>query len=96
MSQADDRYNGAVTADDLRRFARRDWTAAANGKRDYWAEQFQRHGAAAARTASTALLLHMRSVQPDFPARADRLEDLAAHRSLRQRLDRAAHAFTGR
>lgn len=83
-----------MTADDLRRFARRDWAAAATAKRDYWAEQFQRHGAARARMASTALLLHMRSVQPDFPTRAARSEDLAAHRSLRQRLDRAAHAFT--
>jgi hypothetical protein len=85
-----------VNADDLRRFARRDWAAAATGKRDYWVEQYQRHGAAPARMASTALLLHMRTVQPDFPSRTDRATDLADHRSLRQRLDRAAHAFTRR
>lgn len=85
-----------MTVDDLRRFARRDWTTAATGKRDYWAAQFQRHGAASARMASEALRLHMRSVQPDFPSPAARSEDLAAHRLLRQRLDRAAHAFTRR
>jgi hypothetical protein len=85
-----------VNADDLRRFARRDWATAAAGKRDYWAEQYRQFGAAPARKASTALALHMRTVQPDFPSRGYRDQDLTDHRSLRQRLDRAAHAFTGR
>ena len=85
-----------MNADDLRRFACRDWAAAAAGKRDYWAEQYQRYGAAPARMASTVLLVHMRTVQPDFPSHTQRAEDLADHRSLRQRLDRAAHAFTRR
>jgi hypothetical protein len=85
-----------VNADDLRRFARRDWVAVANRKSDYWIDQYRRHGAASAWTASTALWLHMRSVQPDYPSAANRQEDRAAHRSLRRRLDRAAHAFTSR
>ena len=85
-----------MNADDLRRFARRDWTTAATRKRDYWTDQYRQHGAASARAASMALLLHMRSVQPDYPSLGNRDADLADHRSLRQRLDRAAHAFTGR
>jgi hypothetical protein len=85
-----------VTVDDLARYARRDWAAAASNKRDYWVEQFRLHGAGPARTASTTLLLHMRTVQPDYPSGAHRAEDLAGHRLLRQRLDRAAHAFPRR
>ena len=85
-----------MNADDLRCFARRDWATAATRKRDYWAEQYRAHGAASARTVSTALLLHMRTVQPDFPTLAQREVDLADHQSLRRRLDRAAHAFAGR
>ena len=85
-----------MTDDDLRQFARRDWAAAAAGKRDYWMAQYQQHGSTPARNASAALFLHMRSVQPDYPSARHREEDLANHRLLRQRLDRAAHAFTGR
>ena len=85
-----------MNTDDLKRFARRDWAAAAAGKRDYWTAQYQQHGATPARAASAALLIHMRSVQPDYPSARNRAEDLADHRLLRQRLDRAAHAFTGR
>ncbi len=89
-------YTGPVNADDLSRFAGRDWATAASDKRDFWAEQYRRHGAAPAWTASTALLVHIRTVQPDFPSPASRADDLAAHRSLQQRLARAAHAFTRR
>ena len=89
-------YNGLVTADNLRRFACRDWATAAARKSDYWAQQYQEHGAAPARQAATALLQHMRTVQPDYPSPTHRDEDLADHRSLRQRLDRAADAFTSR
>ena len=86
----------SVTADDLRRFAKRDWTSAAVGKLDYWAEQYRLHGAGPARTASTALLLHMQTAQPGFPSRSDRDADLSDHLAHRHRLDRAAHAFTRR
>ena len=89
-------YNDLVTGDDLRRFARRDWATADTGKGDYWAQQYRKHGAAPARQAASALLQHMRAVQPDYPSPELRDEDLADHRSLRQRLDRASHAFTRR
>ena len=86
----------AVKPEDLRLFARRDWAKAGHGKRDYWAEQYQQLGSAPARSASTALLIHMRAVQPGYPSPSDRDEDLTTHRTLRRRLDRAAHAFTSR
>ena len=82
--------------EDLRLFARRDWARAAADKRDYWTEQYRRHGAAPAWSASTALLTHMRTVQPDYPSPRDRGEDLATHQLLRRRLDLAAHAFASR
>jgi hypothetical protein len=85
-----------VNAEDLRRFARRDWAAVAALKRDYWTEQYRQHGPGPARAAATALLLHVQAVQPDYPSAQHRDEDLANHRALRQRLDRAAHAFPRR
>ncbi|MPZ16407.1 MAG: hypothetical protein GEV06_00620 [Luteitalea sp.] len=85
-----------MNADDLRRFARRDWLAAAHHKIEYWVEQYRQHGPAPARTASTALLLHMRAVQPDYPSASDRAGDLANHLQLRDRLDRATRALAGR
>ena len=85
-----------MNADDLRRYAQRDWSAAAASKREYWAEQYRSFGAAPARKASDALAAHMRAVQPDFPTPRQRDRDLTDHCSLRARLDRAAHAFTRR
>ena len=80
----------------LRQFVRRDWAAAAAAKLDYWAEQYQARGPAAARQAATQLWQHARAVQPAFPSDADRGRDLANHVDLRERLDRAARAFARR
>lgn len=85
-----------MTAEDLKRFAAREWAAAEASKRDYWLEQYRQHGAAPARAAAAALVLHMRRVQPGYPSARDRDDDLADHHALRQRLDRTAHAFTSR
>ena len=85
-----------MTREQLTRFARRDWAQAADAKRQYWVQQYRDHGCAPARTASTALLLHMRTVQPDYPSEADREQDLTHHQSLRRQLDLAAHAFARR
>ena len=80
----------------LVRFARRDWSASTDAKLKYWVEQYRRHGGGPARAASTALLQHMRRVQPSYPSESDRADDLADHLRLRERLDRAARAFTRR
>jgi hypothetical protein len=85
-----------MNPEDLRRFARRDWSMLAARKLDHWAEQYRQHGSAPARSASTALLIHVRRVQPGYPSPVDREEDLVTHQSLRRLLDLAAHAFASR
>jgi len=89
-------YNRSVNRDDLRRFAERDWAAVADARLDYWAEQYQSRGAEAARRASSLLLEHVRRVQPGFPSDACRADDLAHHIAVRDLLDRAGRALTGR
>jgi hypothetical protein len=84
-----------MTADDLRAFAYRDWAAVARSKRAFWAERFRRAGSEPARTAATALLEHARRLGV-APSLQDREDDLAGHMLVRDRLDRAARAFTRR
>jgi len=74
----------------------RDWETVRASNLDYWADQFARSGGGPARLASTALLLHARAVQPDFPSETDRADDLAHHLQVRDRLDRAGRALAGR
>ena len=85
-----------MSADDLRAFARRDWAAVERSKRTYWAERYQDAGAAPARTAATALFDHARGLGLTGTTARDRDDDLTSHLQVRERLDRAARAFTGR
>ena len=80
----------------LRAFAGRDWAAAADAKLEYWAERFRRDGAGPARRASTLLLEHARRLGVPLLNESDRAADLAHHAALRDRVDRAARAFTRR
>jgi hypothetical protein len=84
-----------MKAEDLRAFANRDWAAVARSKRDFWAERFRLAGSEPARTAATALLEHARR-HGVTPSARDREDDLAGHLRIRDRLDRAARAFTRR
>jgi hypothetical protein len=82
--------------DDLIAFARRDWHAVGRSRLAFWVEQYRRDGGESARRAATQLYEHARRlhcVGVDAPHRGD---DLAAHLRLRDRLDRAAHAFARR
>jgi hypothetical protein len=85
-----------MQADAFLQFARRDWAAVEASKLDHWAEEYKRHGGAPARAAATALLNHVRRMQPAYPTAEDRADDLAHHLFLRERLDRAAGAFSRR
>ena len=85
----------AMTADDLRAFARRDWAAVERSKRDFWADRFRQAGAEPARHAATALLERARRLGV-APTARHRDDDLAGHVLVRDRLDRAARAFTRR
>ena len=80
----------------LRAFACRDWPAAAEAKREYWAECFRVEGSAPARRAATLLLEHARRLGVPLLNDADRSADLAHHVALRDRLDRAARALADR
>jgi hypothetical protein len=88
-------YNRDVERSELKAFVNRRWEDAAAAKTAYWADCFQRDW----RTtwdASQALLIHARQVCAPFPPVGDSERDFAAHRTLRERLDRAAHAFPRR
>lgn len=82
--------------EDLRAFAGRDWAAAEDAKLEYWAERFRRDGSGPARRASTLLLEHARRLGVPLLSESDRAADLAHHAALRDRLDRAARAFSSR
>ncbi len=89
-------YNCHVNPEDLRAFAYRDWAAAERAKQQYWAERYRGAGAAPARHAATLLLEHARRLGAAGLSARARRADLAHHLELRDRLDRAARAFTRR
>jgi hypothetical protein len=80
----------------IRDFVRRNREVARDLKRSHWADRFRTHGAAATLAAAEALRVYMRRVRPDWPTERDRADDLAHHRDLKSKIDRAAHAFAGR
>ena len=80
---------------DLRAFARREW-AAPHGRWDYWAERYRVDGPSPARLASNALYDHARRLHSAIFEAGYRDDDLAHHLRVRDRLDRAARAITGR
>ena len=90
MKGAGSRGQGAV-AD----YASRDWSRTSAAKAEHWAQQFKRDRQATW-DASQALLAHVRSIRPDFPADEDRDADLRAHRALCAKFDRVADALTRR
>lgn len=80
----------------LRAFAARDWQLLEAGKREHWAAELRVHGAAALFRAAQMLREHARRTCPDWPTADDRAEDLAHHVRMKQLLDRAAYACSGR
>ena len=79
----------------MRAFLERDHEAVDALKGEYWADRF-RADWRSTWDASQALLAHARSLRPEYQSDGDREADLAAHISLRARLDRAAHALARR
>lgn len=80
----------------LREFAMRDRVSVQQAKAAYWAERFRDQGWSANWRTAQDLATYVRRVRPDFPTERDRDEDLAHHLRLKDLLDRAAHAFSGR
>jgi len=81
--------------DDLRAFAHRRW-ASARERLNYWAERYRQEGSVPARRAAAVLYEHARRLGSPVFGDASRASDLAAHVRVRDRLDRAARALTGR
>lgn len=80
----------------LQAFAARDWDEMEAGKREHWAAVLRDDGAEALLRASQLLREHARRISPNWPTERDRADDLDHHVRMRQLLDRAAHACSGR
>lgn len=81
-----------MNRDALRQFARRDWTAVAASKTRFWHELKGRRTAADVLAVADQMRAHARRVRPDWPTRAQRLDDLRVH----QRVGEALRAVAGR
>lgn len=92
---------GESTSPDPRRdkaagFVKRNWRVMEALDQKYWPERIEQEGAGVALQAAQALWLHMKTVNPSWPAAGDRKSDLDAHIALKRLLDRAAHERTAR
>lgn len=89
-------YWPRMDRDALRAYARRGWDELEKLKRAHWAETVRGQGPEVAFRAAAELADYMRRVRPDWPSREERSEDLHHHVALKERIDRAAWAFTAR
>jgi hypothetical protein len=81
-----------VRTQDLRGFARRDWTRVERAKLAYWARQYAEHGPVPAIRAAEMLREHVLAFAGNA-MHAQRREDLAHHIRLKQRIDAASDWF---
>lgn len=89
-------HRPSLTAENIRAFVRRDRSQLERWKREHWAEQRRLHGPAVTASIGHALFAHARAVVPGFPDARAREQDLRDHLALKQKIDRAARAFTVR
>jgi len=80
----------AIRAEQLRSFARRDWALVEELKRSFWIERRKRMPPAEAIRIGDELREQVHGMRPDWPTRAERDADLAAHVRLAELLDRAS------
>jgi hypothetical protein len=80
----------------IREFVARNRERVAALKREHHAQQYRTSHGTAGLEAGRWLREYARRVRPDWPTERDRDEDLAHHVALKQRIDRAAHAFSAR
>ncbi|HET9766765.1 MAG TPA: hypothetical protein VFS60_07950 [Thermoanaerobaculia bacterium] len=75
-----------MRAEDLRRFALRDWELLAALKAEYWVAEKRRLGPAGALRLGDRLREYVRALRPDWPDEAEREADLAHHIRLSEAL----------
>jgi hypothetical protein len=68
-----------MRAEDLARFARRDWDALAASKETQWLAERMRRGVGWCLAVAEELRLQVKRRRPDWPTAADREDDLATH-----------------
>ena len=68
-----------MNEDDLRSFAGRDWRLVERAKERYWIERKKALSPAEALAIAESLRLHARSLRPDWPSEAERMEDAEVH-----------------
>jgi hypothetical protein len=76
----------------IRHFVERDWQAVRANKDAYWRDRIARLGAAEALRIADELRRQVRLLNPDWPGRARRREDLLCHVHLAERLRRVGSA----
>jgi hypothetical protein len=72
-------YDRDVNPDDIRSFARRDWSLLADAKTAFWVAQKRDLPVAELLALADGLRCHAAMVRPDWPSAHDRAEDLAVH-----------------
>lgn len=82
----------AITKASVRAYLARDWDGAREAKRAYWRERLERGGLAEALRVTEQLRAWMQSIDPHWPSKEDREEDLETHRRVAETLARAARA----
>jgi hypothetical protein len=81
--------------EDILAFVQRDWTAIAEQKRQWRAEQAKRMTAAEALAIGDELRRYALGLHPDWPTEQQRREDFAMHVRISESLSRV-HAFRSR
>lgn len=84
-----------MDADDIRAFARRDWSAVAESKAGFWAERKRAMTPDEALAVAEGLRQHARALRPDWPDIRERDADLALHTRVAEAL-RAVSTFRSR
>lgn len=89
-------YDRLMDRDAIVEFATRDRGSASQLKRAHRVSLYRRGGGEATFRASQALLVHLLSIRPDLTSGAGRSVDFDHHVRLKQKLDRASRALSGR
>lgn len=85
-------YNARVSADDLIRFARRDWDAIEAAKTQHWLRRKQTMSPGDVWRLGYELWRHARIVRPSAPSLDERVADLDVHYRVGRALRAVAHS----